>query len=73
MSKAPSVETIEVTPASISEYVVEGSVFVRQDNSFRVRSITVQGGKAMVELEVIDPHEEMRRDRRRFLASKNGK
>jgi hypothetical protein len=66
MSKAPTVETFEITPASVSEYVSEGSVFVRQDKSYRVRSVSVVGGKAKIEVEVIDPHEEMRRDRRRI-------
>jgi hypothetical protein len=66
VSKAPTVETFEVTPASVSEYVVEGSVFVRQDRSYRVRSVTVVGGKAQIEAEVINPHEEMARDRSRM-------
>lgn len=73
MPKAPTVETFEITPASISEYVVEGSVFVRQEKSYRVLSITVSGGKAQIEAEVIDPHNEMRRERNRLNGRRNGK
>lgn len=65
MQKGPTVETFEVTPASVKEYVVEGSVFVRQDKSYRVKSVTVAGGKAQIEAEVIDPHYEMMRHRQR--------
>lgn len=63
MQKGPTVETFEVTPASVKEYVVEGSVFVRQDKSYRVKSVSVSGGKAQIEAEVIDPHREMIRNR----------
>jgi len=70
MQKGPTVETFEVTPASVKEYVVEGSVFVRHDKSYRVKSVTVSGGKAQIEAEVIDPHYEMMRNRQR--KRKNG-
>jgi len=72
MQRGPTVETFEVTPASISEYVVEGSVFVRQDKSYRVRSVSVSGGKAQIEAEVIDPHLEMMRQRNRRNGNANG-
>ena len=73
MPRGPTIETFEVTPASVSEYVVEGSVFVRQDKSYRVRSVSVAGGKAQIEAELIDPHREMIRQRSRGNGHGNGR